>query len=62
MRDVVINGYDELFVELYGLPFNEYSDKMIEVLESFGFKEFYGKSSKNNKIHGRLDIDKLVAQ
>lgn len=45
--------------EIYGLPFNEYSDRMIEVLESFGFKEFYGKSSKNNKIHARLDIDKL---
>ena len=46
--------------EIYGLPFNEYSDKMIAVLESFGFKEFYGKPGKNNKIHGRLDIDKLV--
>lgn len=45
--------------EIYGLPFNEYSDRMIEVLESFGLKEFYGKSSKNNKIHARLDIDKL---
>jgi hypothetical protein len=45
--------------QIYGLPFNEYSDRMIAVLESFGFKEFYGKSSKNNKIHGRLDIDKL---
>jgi hypothetical protein len=45
--------------EIYGLPFNEYSDRMIEVLESFGFKEFYGKSSKNKKIHARLDIDKL---
>jgi hypothetical protein len=45
--------------EIYGLPFNEYSDRMIEVLESSGFKEFYGKSSKNNKIHARLDIDKL---
>jgi hypothetical protein len=45
--------------EIYGLPFNEYSDRMIAVLESFGFKEFYGKSSKNKKIHARLDIDKL---
>ena len=45
--------------DIYGLPFNEYSDRMIEVLESFGFKEFYGKSNKNKKIHARLDIDKL---
>jgi hypothetical protein len=48
--------------EIYGLPFNEYSDTLIAVLESFGFKEFYGKPGKNNKIHGRLDIDKLAPQ
>jgi hypothetical protein len=46
--------------DIYGLPFNEYSGTMLEVLESFGFKEFYGKPGKNNKIHGRLDIDKLA--
>jgi hypothetical protein len=45
--------------EIYCLPFNEYSDRLIGVLESYGFKEFYGKPSKNNKIHARLDIDKL---
>jgi hypothetical protein len=46
--------------EIYGLPFNEYSDGLIEVLESFGFKEFYGKSRKLKKINARQDIDKLI--
>ncbi len=46
--------------EIYGLPFNEYSDVLIEVLESFGFKEFYGKSRKLKKINARQDIDKLI--
>ena len=46
--------------EIYSLPFNESSDKLIEVLESFGFKEFYGKSPKHKKINPRQDIDKLI--
>ncbi|MGD2271683.1 MAG: hypothetical protein PVI06_14865 [Desulfobacterales bacterium] len=45
--------------EIYGLPFNEHSDRLIGILESFGFKEFYGKSSRSKKVHPRLDIDKL---
>ena len=46
--------------EIYSLPFNESSDVLIEVLEGFGFKEFYGRSLKPPKINPRQDIDRLI--
>jgi len=48
--------------DIYSLPFNEYSDRMIAVLEGFGFKEFYGKAGKHKKIHARLDIDRFASR
>ena len=47
--------------ELYGLPFNEYSDKLLAILKSFGFKKFYGARPVEEKdIYGRMDIDRLA--
>ncbi|MGD2099847.1 MAG: polysaccharide deacetylase family protein [Desulfobacterales bacterium] len=46
---------------IYGFPFNEYSDKFILILKSFGFKQFYAARPKNKKeITGRTDIDSLM--
>ncbi len=47
--------------EMYCFPFNEYSDKMVSILKSFGFKIFYGsKPLVGEDIHRRIDIDRLV--
>jgi hypothetical protein len=45
----------------YCLPFNEYCDRLIQVLEGFGFTTFYnGRRNKNNTVIARVDIDKLL--
>jgi hypothetical protein len=47
--------------ELYGFPFNEYSSKLISILKSFGFREFYaGSSVKHPEVIGRLDAEGLL--
>jgi hypothetical protein len=47
--------------DLYGFPFNEYSSKLIEILKSYGFKEFYaGSSVKHPEVIGRTDADGLL--
>ena len=47
--------------ELYGLPFNEYSDTMLSILRSFGFKKFYGaRPVEGKEIFPRVDIDRLA--
>ena len=47
--------------ETYCLPFNEYSDKMLSILKSFGFKKFYGaRPVEGIDIYRRIDIDSLV--
>jgi len=47
--------------EIYGLPFNEYSDRLLAILKSFGFKKFYGARPVEGKdICPRIDIDRLV--
>ena len=47
--------------EMYCLPFNEYSDKMLSILRSFGFKKFYGARAVEGKnICRRTDIDSLT--
>ena len=46
--------------EIYCFPFNEYNDKMISILKSFGFKKFYGARPKEGKdVLRRIDIDSL---
>ena len=46
----------------YGFPFNEYSPKLIEVLKSYGFREFYaGSSVKHAEVIGRTDVEELAA-
>lgn len=48
---------------MYCFPFNEYSEKLISVLKTFGFKTFYGARAKGRKdIHERIDIDSLITQ
>ena len=47
--------------QIYAFPFNEYGDKFISILKSFGFKQFFGARAKNPKlINARLDIDSLI--
>lgn len=47
--------------KMYAFPFNEYSDRFIHILKSFGFKQFFGARPKNKKeICARTDIDSLI--
>lgn len=47
----------------YGFPFNEYCPKLIEILKSFGFEEFYaGSAVSHPEVIGRVDVDKLSAE
>jgi hypothetical protein len=46
--------------DAYCFPFNEYSSRLIDVLTSFGFREFYAaRSAKDPRLIGRTDIDAL---
>ena len=46
---------------LYGFPFNEYSPRLIAMLKSYGFSEFYaGSSVKHAEVIGRTDAEALV--
>jgi hypothetical protein len=46
---------------IYGFPFNEYSDKFVLILKSFGFRQFFAARSKGRtEIFGRIDIDSLI--
>jgi hypothetical protein len=48
--------------DLYGFPFNEYSPRLIAVLKTYGFREFYaGSSVKHAEVIGRTDAERLVA-
>jgi hypothetical protein len=47
--------------ELYCFPFNEYNEKLVSILKSFGVKKFFAaRSGKSSEVRGRLDIDSLV--
>lgn len=47
--------------ELYCFPFNEHNEKLVSILKSFGFNQFFAARSKNNKdVCSRLDIDGLI--
>jgi hypothetical protein len=46
---------------IYGFPFNEYSTKLVMILKSFGFEQFFAARPKNKEeITGRIDIDSLL--
>jgi hypothetical protein len=45
----------------YCLPFNEYKEKLISILKTFGFKKFFAaRSGKSKEVVGRTDIDRLI--
>jgi hypothetical protein len=46
---------------IYCFPFNEHNEKLISILKTFGFKEFFAaRSGTSKEVFGRLDIDLLV--
>ncbi len=47
--------------DLYCFPFNEHNEKLISILKTFGFKQFFSaRPGKNTDVIGRVDIDSLV--
>ena len=45
----------------YCFPFNEHSEALIEILETFGFQTFYAaRPGKRETVNGRIDIDSLA--
>ncbi len=47
--------------DAYCFPFNEYTPRLIEILKSMGFREFYAaRAGKNPDITPRTDIDSLL--
>ena len=47
--------------DLYCFPFNEHTPRLIFILKSFGFKEFFAARAGNSgEVTGRLDIDSIV--
>ena len=47
--------------DLYCFPFNEHNEKLISILQTFGFKKFFAaRSGKSPEVLGRIDIDSLV--
>ena len=48
--------------EWYCFPFNEYNEKLISILKTFGFKRFFAaRPGKSGEVVGRTDIDSLTA-
>jgi hypothetical protein len=47
--------------ELYCFPFNEHNEKLISILKTFGFKQFFAaRPGKSSEVAGRTDIDRLI--
>jgi hypothetical protein len=47
--------------ELYCFPFNEHNKKLISILKTFGFKQFFSaRPGKTTEVNGRIDVDSLV--
>ena len=47
--------------ELYCFPFNEHNEKLISILKTFGFKEFFAaRPGSSTEVSGRIDIDSLI--
>jgi hypothetical protein len=48
--------------QLYCFPFNEHTEKLILILKSFGLNKFFAaRPGKSTPVHGRIDIDSLLA-
>ncbi len=46
--------------ELYCFPFNEHNEKLISILKTCGFKQFFAaRPGKSTEVVGRVDIDSL---
>jgi len=46
----------------YCFPFNEHTERLIRILKSFGLNTFFAaRPEKSAPVHGRTDIDSLVA-
>ncbi len=47
--------------DIYCFPFNEHNEKLISILKSYGFKEFFAaRPGKSTDVQGRVDIDSLI--
>jgi hypothetical protein len=47
--------------ELYCFPFNEHNEKLISILKTHGFKQFFAaRPGKSLEVLGRIDIDSIV--
>jgi hypothetical protein len=47
--------------DLYCFPFNEYNEKLVSILKTFGFKTFFAaRSGKSENVLARTDIDRLI--
>lgn len=47
--------------DLYCFPFNEHNEKLIAILKTFGFKNFFSaRPGDFSEVEGRVDIDSLV--
>jgi len=47
--------------ELYCFPFNEHNEKLISILKTFGFKQFFAaRPGQSSEVAGRTDIDRLI--
>jgi hypothetical protein len=45
----------------YCFPFNEYNEKLIAILKTYGFKKFFGaRSGKSAEVFSRVDVDSLI--
>lgn len=45
----------------YCFPFNEHNEKLISILRTFGFKEFFAaRPGTSDDVKGRVDIDSLI--
>jgi hypothetical protein len=44
----------------YCFPFNEYNEKLVSILKTFGFKQFFAaQPGKSSEVTGRIDVDSL---
>jgi hypothetical protein len=47
--------------DLYCFPFNEHNQKLISILKTFGFKEFFAaRTGRNKEVNARIDIDSVI--
>jgi len=47
--------------DMYCFPFNEHHEKLISILKTCGFKQFFAaRPGKSTEVVGRVDIDSLI--